>query len=400
MINGREHRYKYLNARFSVLSALYFITVFTFSSFYASILTDFGYSSGFVGIVLMVMGISSIFSQMLYGYLIDKFSNFRALFIVVLSLFAGFNVLLFRFRTPGFVIAFSFFGMAPASALNGIVDSWVLKLNRQNQNAEYTIVRSVGSLTHAVGAVFIGRMLASLGNETAMYVVLAGCALLFILVLTLPNADASHTDTGMHRMTAKEIAGYLLKNKAFLLLVACNFFANITNYSTYVFFPLLIKSLGGTAFEVGLSSLVLSLSEFFVVFNFNKLAARFSAARLIGVGMIGYTIRALAISFAPSTPFAIAAGLCQAFSFALVVPGIAKYLSEMVDTRYLASAFMINGTLLSVSQIIGSPVFGAVSENIGVAGMIRVFSPFALIAGSVFLINLRQISGSPGRKIE
>ncbi|MEG2634714.1 MAG: hypothetical protein RSA97_08960, partial [Oscillospiraceae bacterium] len=64
---------KRTNRSFMLLEATFFSIMFLTDGFFAEILSMFGYSDSFIGIVLMAMGIACVIFQPLFGYFCDKY---------------------------------------------------------------------------------------------------------------------------------------------------------------------------------------------------------------------------------------------------------------------------------------------------------------------------------------
>lgn len=391
-----EKRKNY-NIPFSLLEGCHYFAVLVFNGLYSTFLLDFGYGESFVGIVLTSIGLSCIVLQPLLGFLADKTGKVKQMVLLITLLLTAALPLLFKFsQSRAFVIAFSVVVIGAAQSSVGLVDSWVAKLGRQNYRLDYGVVRGVGSLTFAVAAVFVGRVLDLHGNAFICYLLFGVFLIMAPLTLLMPNPPK---DDLQKRVSVGEAARELGRNRRFLFFLACSFVMSITSQSMFAFQTLLIRELGGGQTQVGLALFVIAFSEFWIMIFFTKLRNRFGATLLLGIGMVGYFLKSLIMALAPNVTIAIAAGVLQMVSLGLVIPGAVAYLTELVELRYLASATLLYQSVNSLAQIVGAPIYGIVAEQTSVANMLALFSFPALLAGAVFLfVNRGRLKQKRGQE--
>ncbi|MEG0832609.1 MAG: MFS transporter, partial [Oscillospiraceae bacterium] len=334
---------------------------------------------------LMSTGIACIIFQPLFGFLVDKFCNIKTIFLCVIAVLAVSMPIFFKYSdVKAVVIVYSALSVGSLKSLTGVLDSWISKLQKQGVVLDYGKLRSVGSISYAIAAVVFGQLLAMLGNSFSAVCVVVLSAIMAPIVAMLPNPEKSEK---AEMVTLLHSLGYLFSNKAYLIFLGCAILSQLTSQAAFSFYPILIKSFGGGVGEVGFAYFVMAASEFLVILNFTKISKRFGATRLLGMGYIGYFVKSFILSIVPTLALALAASSLQAISFAFVIPGAVAYLYDNIDRKYLASAQLLYQTVCaSLMQIFASPVYGNVSQKIGVQKMLGVFSVFALVGGVLFLI--------------
>lgn len=373
-----------LTLRFAALSGGYYIMASTFANFFSNFLYDFGYRESFIGVQASIQAIASLGFSLLSGVLLDKSAKYKQILLAGGVLFSAMVPLFFWLgpTSPAFVLLFSVVGMAPVGVLVMAIDSWVLKLRRQGYEIEYPKIRATGSFSHAIFSAVLGRVLASLGNWVAGAAILCGCAFCCIVAWKLPNPEKA--PTAKRDGVTKQALYTMLGNRSFRVLLLCVFLANIANVSSFTYFPIRIRDMGGDSSIIGYTILALSISEFLVIYNFDRLRKYLSVATLFGLGLFGFFLRSAALALVPTLPAFVLAGLTQGLSFAPYSAGLALYIGERYEEHLMARYMTVSSAVVSMSGILLNPVCGWVAETRGVPFMMLAFGLTAVAASMIF----------------
>ncbi len=374
---------------FVLLQAAFFSTMFLTDSLFAEMLSSFGYSDSFIGVTLMLIGISCLALQPLVGMICDKTRNFRAVFFCV---FAALSIALpffFRLRDNAtVVIVFSAVFLAATKPIYTVIDSWISKLQKEVL-LDYGRLRSFGSVSYAIAAAGLAPIVGRLGYASCTYMVWIAFAVMCIAIFRLPNPSVLADERSV---TIREAASTLFGNRNYVILLVCGFLVGIPYQATLLFTSRYISSLGGGVTEIGLSSVVMAASEFLVIKNYSKIADRFGSAATFGFGMLCTAGRMLLFAMAPNATVGILLFVSQALSYAILIPGAVRYIGELVPRSYIATAMLIYQTLgPSIAQIVGSPIFGMLSEKYSVKTMFALTSIPGFIGGIIFLLLCRNV---------
>ncbi len=368
---------------FYLLEASFFTTMFMVDSLFTQILSSFGYGDGFIGIVCMVMGISCVILQPLFGYFCDKTRNFRALFFAVFALVCAGYPFLFLFSGSRAVVTV-FGGLAVASTvpMYTVLDSWISKLQKEIP-LNYGRLRACGSISFAVASAVIAPVLEHFGYNAVVPLTWAMFAAMTAAVLSLPNPSRMEDERSI---SVKEAARVLFGKRDYRILLLCGFLTSTPYNAIQLFSARYISSIGGGVTEIGLASFVRAGAEFVVIMNYDKIAARFGSARTFGFGMACSALRMILFSLAPNATVGILLFLTQAVSLAITIPGVVHYLNRLVPRKYIATAMLLYYTLgQGLAQIIGSPALGALAERYSVKTMFALSSIPGIIGAVIFL---------------
>ncbi|MDO4566171.1 MAG: MFS transporter [Oscillospiraceae bacterium] len=376
-----------ISRRFTLLQASFFPVFFLIEGLYSEMMHSFGYGDAFIGVMLSAMGLSCFILQPMMGFLADKTLNYRAIFTVILGVTAFMMPTFFAFYSSrAVVLIYSTVSLGSIKTLFSLMDSWISKVQKQGVDIDYGRLRSVGSIAYAFAAVSLSQLLNLWGYSFMKYLYWFFLVLMLTAVFRLPNPERFSEEKVSLRLSA----GVILRNRNFLALVLCGFLMSLCNSSMLSFYSRFISELGGNVGIIGVGYFVMAFSEFFVIRNFTKIANRLGTARVYLLGMLGMGIKALLFSLCQSVPAALLATLAQTFSYAIIIPGAVRYISEQIPREYLASALIIyEACCLSLAQIIGSSMFGAVAEAYSVRTMFAVFSLPCFVGAAAFALYWR-----------
>lgn len=373
-----------LSRRFTILEASFFPVFFLIEGIYSEMMHALGYGDAFIGVTLSAIGISCFVLQPVMGYIADKTLNYRAIFLCILGVTAVLMPVFFRFHTSkAVVLIYSTLSLGSIKTLFSLMDSWISKIQKQGVALDYGRLRSVGSVSYAVAALVIAQLLGLWGYTASVYVYWFFFAIMLVTITRIPNPERFSEE----KVSLKLSVGVLLRNKNYLALIIFGFMMSLSNSSMLSFYSRFLSELGADVGTIGLGYFIMAFSEFFVIRKFTKIADKLGTARTYIIGMFGMAAKALLFSVCGSVPVALVATLAQTFSYALIIPGGVRYITEQIPREYLGSALIIyEACCLSLAQIVGSSAFGAVAEAYSVRAMFALFSIPAIIGGVGFAI--------------
>ena len=370
---------------FMLLQSAFYASVFVVDGMFAQYLAEFGYGDSFVGLALMAAAAASLISQPLFGYWCDKRLNFRAALLLAFGVMAVSLPIFFSIgpKSKLVIMLFSLVAMSMFKAMYASVDSWISKLQREMPSLDYGRVRSVGSLAYALASIALARVMALGGYSVASWLYWVLFAVMVAAILLLPNPHPE--SSGKTTVTLKEAAARLFSDRRFAVFMMCSLLVWLTGSATMLFGSRYIASIGGKVTEIGIAFFVMAMAEFVVILFYSRLTRRFGSQQLLIVGMFGTAVKNVILWLCPSPEWAIVAMLSQGFSYAILIPGAVYYINELIPKEYIASALLIyNAVGLSLPQIIGSPVYGLLSEKFSVADMVGITALPAVIGGIWF----------------
>jgi len=345
--------------------------------FIPNLVEDLGGLEIQVGIIVAAYALSMFISSYIFGRLSDVYS--RRLFISVGLAFSVITFLLQTFTDPRFVVHF-------------LADPWLLALVRGLAGfslgifpAALTVYvydsagplgkfASFGALGWAVGTLAAG-IIAEVISYYAIFILASLClSMAFLLSLTMkkvngPQLKVPFFPKELLKRNWRVYVPYLLRHTG----------AN----AIWVIYPLYIASLGGDKFWIGVIYTVNTATQFIVMLFLD----RFEGERLIRTGLLLAIVTFLSFTFAQSFLHLLPMQILLACSWSSMYVGSLLYL--MKNNVEKATSAGLLSSVISVSQVFGSLIGGAVSQFFDFKATMYVAAALTITGFGMFRVGKR-----------
>ena len=359
--------------------ALAFIVYISFSLY----MTELGYSSLLLATMLSLVSGMLLVIRFIVPRIINRAYCHKAMIVSTLASIVGAAIF---FYVPGLSAFKAFF--YTVLAIGGyqiqmsLSDPWVMKIMEADGDIDYGKVRSFGSISYAVAAVVYGWLLTKFGLGIAFWSVLLFEILQLVISLNIPDDKVKIT---AERKTSPWKS--ILRKPMFMIFVGCYLFPTSIYALLDNYMPVLILEKGGNSFQAGLSSFVMASLEFIFLMFYTKVADKIGTRKVIVISMIGFAVKAFAVSLAPTPDMVIVACVTQIISFCLFMPSIVRFIQETNSPEEAASAYSLLMVIDSLfSTFITNPVAGFIKEFLGTGTMLCIFGILSALSGFVFLV--------------
>lgn len=388
-------RYASLHALYQASSTL----VIGYSSVY---LLSRGYTDALIGIILAISNTIAAVLQPAVGSLLDRKKN---LSLQIFS--AGMQFIMVALAV---VLLFTHMGQLPLAILvilifslefsiQPLVNSICFILEDLGISINFGLCRGIGSMTYAVLAAILGKLIAMFDASLLPIFYIAVFAALGICFLSLrtkslsqnaadattgtvlQDTDNSDTDT----KASLSLFAFVRTYKRFMLflvgscLIYFMFFAAGNYYVIQIVTPI-----GGGTTEMGIAMALAAAIELPFMGLFNRLNKRFSLQTLLRVSGIFFVIKYFLILIAGSMPIFYIAQLFQAGSYALYYPASASYTSRLLPQADLVKGQSLLTCMYTVSGIFASLVGGMLLNYVSVHAMLLLLF-ICSVAGALIL---------------
>ena len=359
----------------------FFVSDCIMLAYFTPVLYGAGWSDSAVGTLYGVTGLVSLVLQPLLGFICDRFNSYRMLTCFGI---AQFGVALFVFfASPGKIAAAALLAVSSGigQSVIGILENWQKKLSDQGCGFSFPVMRGYGSAVYAVGSLAVGRLMGLWGDGCLRWLMLASLAVMGAAALFVRNPEPETESGGV---ALGEAIRYLAHHREYVTFVVCMLLAQVAGQSLASFMPIALERLGGGNAELGMMYFIGTAAEAVGMLLLHRPLKKYGAAAMMDISFLGYALRTAAIAIAPSVPLMYCANLMQAISYGISLPVWVIYLFEIVEPRYVSTA-----TLLSMSLTYGLAAmfgagYGALSEAIGVRGMLLLMTIPALAGTVIF----------------
>ncbi len=340
-----------------------------------------GLSGMEISLLMAVSPVLLFISQPIFGPLADR-SGDRGRLLSWLLVAAG---------TAGALLAFgeSFWTLLPLVALWAFfagpliptADSIALG-EVAARGGSYAVLRLWGSIGFLLITIVLGRFYNWVGDLRWAFLAYGLLNLMaFFFARRLP-ADGVAARRAVWPEVKRLMANPFLLG---FLLLSC--LVQTTQAAHVTFFSVHLESVGGTSGTVGLAWGLAALTEVPVWLVLGRVTKRTGPLPLLAFGGLMFAARWWIYGVVSDPVLLVWLQLLQGLSFAVFLPTVVVLMSELTppDLRTTGQSllFMVNGGLGNVLGMLGA---GRLVDAVGTAGMYRVTSAVAAVAGVGFLL--------------
>jgi len=372
---------------------LYFAGIGGFSYYLFIYYTQIGLSSTQIGILSSVGPLMGMLAGPLWGWVSDRFSITRPLFIFAAAAGMGLTYLLSATvlfsRIMFLTILMSFF----TSPLMTLLDSTTLVLLGKRSDL-YGQQRLWGSAGFILTSYFFGQFLQAHGMRWIFpgYITIMGLYLLvsFGLPLQRPKAAVSSIDKGIFK---------LLKQRSWALFSVSMFVMAIGMNSIIVFLAVYMVRLGGSPGLVGTVGALGALVEIPFMYAGSWLIRRFGSRTLLLISFAGYFLRLVVYSVMRVPGWALFGAATNGISYSFMQTSSVAFVAEITPAHWKGTAMGLYNATFSLGGMVNGVVNGALLDAIG-GGMYAVNAGFLLVAMLLLSFTSSKVGRSSSDRME
>ncbi len=363
-----------------------FAAIGTLTPFITLYYRQLGLSGPRIGLLAALPSLAVAFLAPVWGAVADRFGLhrlvLRASFLLTALTALGLSQVA-EASTFGFILLLvgmlAFFA-APVAAL---VDSYGVSISKQHGKS-YGSLRVWGSLGYTAAVWATGWWMGE-SVTSAFLVAYAGC-LLLACFSTLGLPRMGEHPTGPIWGGISTVAG----NRPMLVLLLTSFLTSSGAAVMYSFLSIHLENLGGSAELIGLAFALNAASELPVLFFGGWLLARLGSVRLLGLAILVYAIRLVALGALPGAEWVLVVQLLHGLSFGAFLMASVTLAHSLAGRERAATAQgLLNSMSFGFGSITGSLIGGALLDTIGTTGIFYGAAVVVLFALGVYALAAR-----------
>lgn len=382
---------KHVNIIYALVQGFYWMSYCCSASFAAVYLQFRGYSNTGLGLILASGFVLGFFIPQFFASLIDRFETVTAarcigvVFAVQTLLVLG--LMQFPGASPAVSLLYIIF-LGLVITVNPMNTQLCGELSLRFGRLNYGAARGTGSIVFAPSAVFVGRLLERLSPSILpaadiLCILIQALTLLFLssyarrAEVSLKNADnapapeepgapSSSAPVSGRQGRGHDFFTFLRENRRFAALlpgIALLFFAHnmIGNYLINV-----VRNVGGDTSDMGTLSGFTACLEIPMMFLYDRITRKIPCARTIRFAAAVFSIKAFAISQARSMAGLYAANLLQSCSFAIITPGMVRYVFLHIAPEDSAKGQSLAFGMVTLGNVLSSLAGGLLYDSLPV----------------------------------
>lgn len=365
------------NLKYGMLQGMYWMTQCTMLQFAVMLYNSRGYDKFTIGIATMLVALTNVLAQPLWGLMCDRKPKIKKVFLAGLLVAMGASLILpFSENSVGLTIfAMMVIGFM-YQPLAQVVDAWIIRMNANGYHINYGVVRSFGSMGYAVTAFLYGILLDTFGMWLMTPTFLVCCLIFCFVVLKTKEPDAviakKKSEVAEGEDSFSDILKKLVRNKQYLILVLTFMFMTIGMSAAHTFMSVKLTELGGGNMQYGLVTTVMSSCEMCFLLMMSKFGGRFRPAALMMVGYGAIIVKITMMGLATNIPMLVVANMFHGPAYGVMLGAVVMYIQRVVDHRSLFTAQTGYGACMGLGNILGSFLGGTISTAVGVSNMMFI----------------------------
>jgi len=338
-----------------------------------------------IGILSSAGSFISIISQPIWGTLSDKSENknnilkiiiFGAVSTLWFTPLAGKN---FMWVIVG-VLLFNFFN----KALSPINDTIAMDLSLKH-NFKFSTIRLIGSLGYAVMTAIGGKIVA-VNTVYMFYVCFIFMCVSFIISFYIPNVK------GFKHGEEQKSFFELFKDKRLIKIYFYTFVLSSTTAFFQSFHAIYSKNVGIGLDVLGIGIMIGSLSQFPIMFIFDKVFKKVGLVNLMTISGLAHGIRWILYGTIFSAQNILFIWLMHGLNYMLLYLCLVDYVQKNVPKELHTRGQVMNTlTLFGYSAVIGSYFGGNMAKSLGVEKVFIICGFICISAAIIFYISEKKI---------
>ena len=383
-------RQRTANYEYAAVQGLYWASYCGSASFAAVYLQGRGFSNLQLGQVLAIGFVLGFLFPQLLATLIDRSRRVNVFLcqfgVLFLQAVTAALLLIFSSLTAVFVICCLL--IALEITLNPMNTLISVELENRIGNINYGAARGTGSLVYSFVAVALGYLVERRGFQILPWVNLFFIVLQALMLAVLSRSvryDLPAEPKIVCAGSRRYYSDFFRENRRFFGLlpgIVLLFFAQnlVTNYLINV-----VREVGGDTSDMGRLSGYTAFLEIPMMFLYLRLTRKFSCAATIRFAAVAFAVKALAIALAVNMLSLYAACLLQAVSFAMMTPGMVRYVQLYIGPQDSAKGQALAFGMVTLGNVFSSSLGGLLFDVFPVRQTLLIGAAFSFL-GMLFCL--------------
>jgi MFS transporter, PPP family, 3-phenylpropionic acid transporter len=343
---------------------------------------DLGLGLSEIGLLTAIQAAVTLLLAPVWGGLADRFPRTRLTLPLAAAVATVGATILFRAESFPVVLGGSLILYAGLSGIAPTLDARTLETLGPENRSRYGEVRAFGSLAFVLSTLGVGFLLDAEGARSLFWVYLPFLVATVVVTATIPRRGSSHS------VNLLRGASVFLSTSGVAL-----FFAGFTVVwaslsAVTAFYSIQIVALGGNPGMVGVAWAFGAAIEVPFMYAFPRIGARVGTERLVVLGSLAFTLRALlsALAVDPTTLILIAP--LEGLGFASVFVGGVTVLAARAPAGMQGTAQGLFSASAGLATIIGSIGGGTLAGALGIREAFLICSGVSLVGAGILAVAL------------
>lgn len=271
-----------------------------------------------------------------------------------------------------------------------LLNSICVFYNSRGIRINYGLARGMGSLAHSLTALLLGYLIALLGVDWMIVVVLMLLAVHIVLTLRYPKAEKEASQNPSVKSESCSVAMFVKRYRWYCLSLLGILLMGMFLSMAESYMITIMERLGGDSSHVGVALFIATIAEMPVLACIERIRRKLSDGSLLILAAVSFTLRSVLLLIAPGIPFIYAQQLLHMSSYAIMTPVQVYYATARVapSDTVKGQAFITAAYALGCG--FGNMAGGFFVENYGVGAMLWAGVAFTVLGTLVLAFTVRK----------
>ena len=379
-----------LTFRYTLHQMAYWATAAGIVSFATAYLLEKGFAPSAVGILLAAGNLLSCVFQPLLAQWADRTggNSIKALTLGLTAASGGCFLAIQLMPLPGAVFGLLYLmGVFAYDAMNPLMNAISVSYLAEGYRLNYGLSRGLGSLSYAVAALLIGKIMARFGGDWMVWIslgLLAGNLLAAARYPSLTGA-AGGKECGS---TACAIPVFFRRYRWFCVSLLGVMLLGMYHAMTENYLIEIVSPLGGDSGSVGAALFIATAVEAAVLVYFDKVRSRISDGWLLKLSGIFFLLKAVLLLLAKSVTAVCFIQLLQATSYTFLSPTQMYYAGAKVSPADMVKGQAFITAAYTLGCAAGNFAGGQLLSAFGVRAMLTAGIAMAASGTAIFFLTV------------
>lgn len=396
MVQSRSNN---LTLRYGLYQFTFYLSCAGIFGFATTYLAANGFTAAEVGSILAVSHFLACMLQPFLGEFADRFPWIGLPKLIVLCLcssFLCFTVIQFcHLPLAVFGILYAIGGLLITVTVS-ISNALCVFYSERGYAINYGIGSGIGSLSYSVSTFGMGYVIACLGTDSMIWVVLLSLSLQIIITLGYPKISEKKESflpqsAKIHTQGQRvSLCSFFLKYKYFvitivgvILIAMCHSMAE--NYLFQMFQPM-----GGNSQNVGAALAIASFTAAPFMLLFEKVQKKINIMLLMRLSGVFYVLKAVLMFFA-STIWQVYAIVClQTVTYGFIYPSLFYFAKMKIEKEDMAKGQAVAVAAFTLGVALGSLAGGKAIDAFNFQAMILIAGALAAAGAGIINFSIKK----------
>lgn len=385
---------KNLTVHYSALHFLYQIIsvcIIGYSSYY---LLGCGFKNTEIGVVIAISNIFAVLLQPIIGGYADrpKSPSLKKIMLGLFGIYLAAVTGLYLINGSVFLLVSLLFGFCSMmfQILMPLLNSLGTESMNNGKKISFGVARGMGSLSYALTSYVLGIIVIPFGISVVPLIVIGALLVIMVVVAAFPFEKCNTGQGAGASNTSGSGFAFFKKYSSFTwVLVGCVcFYVNHTLLNNFLF--QVVQSKNGTTAQMGTATAIAAVLELPIMFGFQFLLKKVSAAKWILISGVFYTLKAIGSFLVPNMFGFYAVQVFQMFSWATITVAVVYYVNAVMQKEDTIKGQSYMGMTFTLGTIIGSVIGGVLLDYTSVGTMLLSAAIISAVGTGIVYMGLKK----------